>query len=88
MKVQAFDREIWAMNPASDRMARTDRRAAWDAAKVAVRYYAREPSEINADKVERALRRLRRLAAAAPGRRPPAPQVTPRTACSDRPSTK
>lgn len=53
------------MNHTSGQTSEIDRRAAWTSAKQAVRSYAREPSDSNADKVESALRQVRNIAARA-----------------------
>ncbi len=48
------------MGWAADTLREDQRREAWLAAKLAVRRYAREPSEINAGQVRSAWRRVRR----------------------------
>lgn len=47
------------MRWAADTLRNGERRAAWLAAKLAVRRYAREPSEVNAGEVRSAWRRVR-----------------------------
>ena len=42
-----------------------ERRSAWSAAKLAVRSYARDPSEVNAGQVRRAWLKVRRVTATA-----------------------
>lgn len=49
------------MRPYSERSLDDQRRDAWMAAKLAVRSYAREPSDINAGKVKVAWRRVREV---------------------------
>ncbi len=56
------------MNHTSGQTSENDRRAAWTSAKLAVRSYAREPSDNNAGRVESALRQVRDMAARAAGR--------------------
>lgn len=51
------------MNQTSGQTSEIDRRAAWTSAKLAVRSYAREPSDSNADRVESALRQVRNVTA-------------------------
>ena len=53
------------MSPHSDKSLDDQRRDAWMAAKLAVRSYAREPSDSNAGKVKVAWRRVRNIAAKA-----------------------
>jgi len=59
------------MNQTSVQTSETNRRAAWTSAKLAVRSYAREPSDSNADKVESALRQVRNIVGQAGDRRLP-----------------
>ena len=51
------------MGWAADSLREGERREAWLAAKLAVRCYAREPSEANAGRVRSAWRRVRRTMA-------------------------
>ncbi len=51
------------MSHTSGHTSEIKRRSAWTSAKLAVRTYAREPSESNADRVESALRQVRDIAA-------------------------
>lgn len=57
------------METQTDKTLDQQRRDAWMAAKVAVRCYAREPSDLNAGKVEYAWRKLRGLVTRAVDRR-------------------
>jgi len=50
------------MNHTSGQTSKIDRHTAWTSAKLAVRSYAREPSDSNADRVESALRQVRTIA--------------------------
>jgi len=53
------------MSPHADKSLEDQRRDAWMAAKLAVRSYAREPSDSNAGKVKVAWRRVRNIVAKA-----------------------
>ncbi len=57
------------MGWAADSLHEGERRKAWLAAKLAVRRYAREPSEANAGQVRSAWRRVRRSMVETAGRR-------------------
>lgn len=57
------------MGWAADSLHEGERREAWLAAKLAVRRYAREPSEANAGEVRSAWRRVRRSIAETTGGR-------------------
>lgn len=57
------------MSRSEDTIRRDERRSAWSDAKLAVRCYARDPSDANAGRVNRAWRKVRRTMTTAIGRR-------------------